>query len=82
MACPEARATVAARVAAPSSKVTVPVGVPEPGVAADTVAVNVTTCPKADGLLVELTVVVLESWLTTCGDVSVPELILKLLSPL
>ena len=38
-----------------------------------TVAVKVTTCPKTDGLLVELTVVVLESWLTTWGEVSVPD---------
>jgi len=35
---------------APSLNVTVPLGVPLPGAAAITVAVNVTACPKTDGL--------------------------------
>ena len=61
-------ATVAARVTAPSVKVTVPVGVPAPGATAATVAVKVTTWPKTEGLAVELTVVVLESLLTTWGE--------------
>ena len=58
-----------------------PVGVPAPGEAAATVAVKVTGCPKTDGLAVELTVVVLESWLTTCGEASVPVEVWKLPSP-
>ena len=77
------KATVAARVVAPSLKVTVPVGVPLPGEAAVTVAVNVTIWPKLDGLTEELMAVELESLLTTCGEPeSVPELVRKLLSPL
>ena len=39
-------------------KVTLPVGVPDPGALALTVAVNVTACPKTDGLTDVLTVVV------------------------
>ena len=46
---------------APSKKVTVPVAVE--GV---TVAVNVTFCPKIEGLSDELTVVLVASWLTVC----------------
>jgi hypothetical protein len=43
IACPEPfKVTPEARVVAPSVKVTVPVGVPEPGEAALTVAVKVT----------------------------------------
>ena len=76
-------ATVAARVVAPCVKVTVPVGVPAPGATAATVAVKVTTCPKTEGLAVELTVVLVESLLTTCGEPeSVPEPVLKLPSAL
>src|SRR5579859_8064069 len=41
-----------------SLKVTVPVGVPAPGGTAVTVAVNITDCPKMDGLLFETTAVV------------------------
>jgi hypothetical protein len=48
----------------PSKNVTVPVGVPEPGEAALTVAVNVTVCPNTDGFADEVTVVELESLLT------------------
>jgi hypothetical protein len=44
---------------------TVPVGVPEPGAFAVTVAVKVTACPFADGFCDEVTVVVVESLLTT-----------------
>ena len=43
----------------PSLKVTVPVAVPEPGALAVTVAVNVTDCPKTDGLTLETTEVVI-----------------------
>ena len=51
-------------VAAPSRKVTVPVGVPDPGATALTVAVNVTDCPNTDGFTDEVTVVELLAWLT------------------
>src|SRR3989442_7975354 len=42
----------------PSLKVTFPVGVPEPGLFAVTVAVNFTDCPNTDGFNEELTDVV------------------------
>src|SRR5271169_6059401 len=64
----------------PSSKVTVPVGVPEPGAFAVTVVVNVIDWPKSDGLTEDATVVLLASWLTvwlTADDV----LLVKSLSP-
>ena len=82
MACPEVMVTVAARVAEPSVKVMVPVGVPAPGATALTVAVKVTAWPKTDGSAVELTVVLLEAWLTTCGEVeSAPVEVKKFVSP-
>ena len=65
VAFPDVMGTVAARVTAPSVKVTLPVGVPAPGATAVTVAVKVTTWPETDGLAVEVTVVVLEALLTT-----------------
>ena len=46
-------------------KRTVPVGVPEPGALAVTVAVNVTDWPKTDGLAVVATLVVVLALLTT-----------------
>ncbi len=53
---------------APSRNVTVPVGVPAPGAVTVTVAVNVTDCPKTDGLTDEATVVdvlaLFTTWLT------------------
>jgi hypothetical protein len=82
VALPEVMATVAAKVTVPSLKVTVPVGVPAPGAVAATVAVNVTVWPKTDGLTVELTVVLLDALLTTCGEAeSLPEPLKKLPSP-
>ncbi len=45
--------------------VTVPVGVPDPGVTALTVAVKVTACPKTDGFAEELSAVVVDAWFTT-----------------
>lgn len=48
----------------PSRNVTVPVGVPDPGATGETVAVNVTDCPKTDGFTDEVTVVVVPSLLT------------------
>ena len=83
VACPEDMATLAARVAVPSLKVTVPVAVPDPGATALTVAVKVTTCPNTDALGDELTAVLLASLFTTCGAAeSLPLLLAKLLSPL
>jgi hypothetical protein len=61
--------------------VTVPVGVPEPGATALTVAVNVTLCPKTDGLTDDVTVVELLSWLTV-WVIAAEVLLEKLLSPL
>src|SRR5690242_14105706 len=76
------RVTLLARVAAPSRKLTVPLGVPDPGALAATVAVKVTVCPKTDGLLVEVTVVVLGSVVRSAGEAeSVPELARKFVSP-
>jgi hypothetical protein len=49
----------------PSKNVTVPVGVPAPGAATVTVAVNVTACPKTGELTDEATVVVVLALLTT-----------------
>ncbi len=43
------------RLVPPSLNCTLPVGVPEPGATADTVAVKVTDCPNTEGLLFELT---------------------------
>ena len=63
-----------------STKWTVPVGVPKPGLTAVTVAVNVTPCPYTDGLVNALTVVLLLDWLTVW--VNEPPLLMKLLSPL
>jgi hypothetical protein len=48
-------------------KVTLPVGVPEPGGLALTVAVNVTDWPKTEEEGAPLTEVVVLAWLTTCG---------------
>jgi hypothetical protein len=64
----------------PSWKVTVPVGVPEPGALAVTVAVKVTTCPDPEGLTDELNAVVVAAWLTTCVS-GAEVLALKLASP-
>src|SRR5437667_11908069 len=63
----------------PSRKVTLPAGVPAPGLLAVTVAVKVTDCPNTDGLAEELADVVVP-YFTVCvnlGDV----LPLKLASP-
>src|SRR5438093_9518450 len=48
----------------PTWKVTVPVGVPAPGLLAVTVAVKVTDCPDSDGLAEELTSVVVLAFFT------------------
>src|SRR5207249_10022063 len=63
----------------PSLKVTFPVGVPEPGLLAVTVAGKVTDCPNTDGLAQELADVVVP-YFTVC--VSLEEVLpLKLASP-
>jgi hypothetical protein len=82
VAWPDAMVTLAARVVAPSVKVTVPLGVPVPGATAAAVAVKVTVWPTYEGLGEELTVVLLEALFTTWGLAeSLPELVRKLLSP-
>jgi hypothetical protein len=83
VACAEPfKATVAASVVAPSVNVTVPVGVPTPGDAAATVAVNVTTWPNTEAFGEELIVVLAEALLTTCGEAeSLPEPLRKSPSP-
>ena len=58
IAWPEPSRVPVPRVLEPSLKVTVPVGVPAPGLFAVTVAVKVTDCPDTDGLAEELTNVV------------------------
>src|SRR6266568_4625317 len=55
VAWPEPFRVPVPRVLEPSLKVTVPVGVPAPGLFAVTVAVKVTDCPDTDGLPEELT---------------------------
>src|SRR5207244_77088 len=61
--------------------VTVPVGVPDPGATALTVAVNVTDCPNTALVADELTAVVVLALLTVC--VKTAEVLeLKLVSPL
>ena len=58
----------------PLEKMTVPVGLPEPGLTGETVAVSVTGWPATEGLRLEVTVVVVEAWATTtarAGDVLV-----------
>ena len=66
----------------PTEKATVPVGVPDPGATAETVAVKITACPNIDGFTDEVTAVVVFA-LTTCGfPVSEPALPLKVPSPL
>jgi hypothetical protein len=44
----------------------VPEGVPEPGALAVTVAVKVTLCPAVEGLLDEVTLVLVLSLFTVC----------------
>ena len=55
-------------VAAPSMKVTVPVGVPAAGATGVTVAVNVTDCPDTDGFTDDVTVVELLALFTVCDS--------------
>src|SRR5438552_18876760 len=61
----------------PSLKVTCPVGVPEPGLLAVTVAVKVTDCLNTDGLAEELTDVVVPYFIVC---VSFDEVVLLMLA--
>ena len=54
-ACPFGSSGTVAKTVAPSLKITDPLGVPGTPFVAVTVAVNVTSCPKLDGLDDELT---------------------------
>ena len=66
----------------PSAKITVPVGAPAPGAAAATVAVTVTAWPYTDGFGDEVTVMLDEALLMSCGLLeSVPLLARKSASP-
>lgn len=56
-ACPVGSSWTVANTVVPSLNVTEPVGVPGAAFVAVTVAVNMTDCPKLDGLTDELTVV-------------------------
>ena len=70
---------------AASKNVTVPLGLADavlPGELALSVAVNVTSCPGAEGLGDELIVVVVLALLTVCPPAKVPLLPVKLPSPL
>jgi hypothetical protein len=60
--------------------VTVPVGVPEPGETAVTVAVNVSAWPNGDGFADDVTVVELLARLTVCV-IGAEVLLLKFVSP-
>jgi hypothetical protein len=64
----------------PLRKVTVPVGVPAPGAVTETVAVNMTACPTADGFGEEDNDVVVFALLTT-WETAALVLVLKLPSP-
>ena len=82
VAWPELRVLVATGIP-PSLKMTVPVGVPEPGAAALAVAVKVTVWPDTDGLAEEVTAVVVLALLTVwVNGEAVLLLALKLPSPL
>ena len=67
-------------VVATDVKVRVPVGVPEPGAFAVALAVKVTAWPKTEGLLLELSIVVVGAWLPTCCS-ALDALLTKLPSP-
>jgi hypothetical protein len=58
----------------------VPVGVPDPGADADTVAVRVTACPNTEGLWSEDIAVVLLAGFTVCVG-NEPALPAKFVSP-
>ncbi len=81
VAVPLLRVTGEPRLLPPSLNCTVPVGVPEPGSAAETVAVKVIAWLKDEGLADDAILAELPSWFTVCVN---EELVLpaKLPSPL
>ncbi len=81
VAVPLLRVTGEPRLLPPSLNCTVPVGVPEPGGAAETVAVKATVWPKNEGFADDETLVELWAWFTVWVG-SEPVLPAKLLSPL
>src|SRR5207247_10622347 len=58
-----------------------PLGVPEPGAVAPTVAVNVIDWPNTEGLTEDVTEVLVPALFTTWAEAMVPVLPLKLASP-
>ena len=66
---------------APSLKVTVPVGVPPPGLFTVTMAVKVTNWPEVEGLVDDETVVVVFAVLTVWMRAGSDVLLLNVLSP-
>jgi hypothetical protein len=67
VATPLPFAKLAPSTVAPSKKVIVPVGVPEPGAIALTVAVSVTVSPGTEGFTSEVSTVALETCMTVKG---------------
>jgi len=81
LATPDFNDAVNRKVLLPSMKVTVPVGVPEPGDLAETVAVKVTNLPNLEGLEDDLIAVAVAALLTVCirgADVLLSKLVLPL----
>jgi len=74
-------ATLALQLWVPSLTVTVPVGVPLPGVFVVTVNVKFTGCPTAEGFGVWLTIVVVVPAVLTVWDAPAEVLPAKLASP-
>ena len=81
VACPLPSRAGLPRFVVPSRNATVPVAMPDPGAAAVTVAVNVTGCPKTEGLLFELTETAEFARFTVC-PCNDPVLPVKFVSPL
>ena len=77
---PEPFSVPVPRVVEPSMNVTVPVGTPEPGALAATVAVNVTDWPKTEGLADDDTELLVPSWFTVCVNAD-DVLVVKSVSP-
>ena len=71
IAWPELFSVPVPRVLEPSLKVTVPVGVPAPGLFAATVAVKVTGCPNTDGWTEEVSPVVVPGRVVVVVDADV-----------
>ena len=71
IAWPEPFSVPVPRVLRPSLKVTVPVGVPAPGLFAATVAVKVTGCPNTDGWTEEVSPVVVPGSVVVVVDADV-----------